>query len=91
MAVDIVQFAWCPDNSRYETKVGDYFVYFDSRSGWSCGCKGFKYRKTCKHIVQADEERCHWGEGAISGSPESSDNDKCPDCGQKLIAVMVGV
>lgn len=32
-----------------------YRVAFDGKS-WSCGCKGYKYRKTCSHIDTAKEK-----------------------------------
>lgn len=49
--------------------------------GWHCDCKGFQFRQQCKHVAQAEAERCTAGEDAFVGGPGLGDVDKCPMCG----------
>ena len=61
---------------------------------WSCTCKGFKFRGTCRHIEEAKAERCGWNgelEVGAQADRDANDNPICPECGGPLTAVNVGV
>lgn len=91
-SLQFVNYLWCPDNAHYYEKVKDYHVNYDMRNGWTCTCKGFQFRKNCKHIEEVENNRCGWGGGALIGSPsEEPEDGKCPECGKKLEVVIVGV
>jgi hypothetical protein len=58
----------------------------------TCDCKGFKYRATCRHVIEAQAKRCNWGAGAFSGSPSTPNADgTCPECGGPTQSVRVAV
>lgn len=69
--------------------IGDYTqeVYLDERRSPWCSCKGFAYRRKCKHIDLALETMCDYFE-LTDGPPE---DDKCPKCGGELTYIQVGV
>jgi len=78
-----------------ETYTVRYSRQFEPESeaeyGYSCTCKGFRYRGKCRHIMEAvlSEEHCRWNEGCDPGM--SSDDGVCPGCGGPIVAVRVGV
>lgn len=55
--------------------------------GYICECLGYQFRGTCKHIKQADKDRCGWG----ADLTERGDYDECPDCGVPVTYLLVGV
>lgn len=59
----------------------EYTVTWNNNAGYSCTCKGFKYRSECKHIkkVIKDNLRCGWHEWL--DSEEQEIKGKCPKCG----------
>lgn len=82
---------WCLSNEYAETiRFGSHnaaytLTYSRSNPGpyqmnWACDCKGFKFRKTCKHVESAEQERCGYGWEAAAGSPIEM-GEKCPKCG----------
>lgn len=102
-----IEVAWtCMSNFFFETVVvgsneARYLVSWgplfaadrDSEYGWSCECKGFKYRGTCRHIDDAKTKRCGWN-GTLEPTLEASKRDGepcCPKCGLDVQAVRVGV
>ena len=71
------------------TKVGDYVVSYSSNDGWHCTCKGFQFRKKCKHIDSINNNNvCHWCQEWDEGDPiDGPDGEKkCPQCGGPVFA-----
>lgn len=59
---------------------------------YACDCKGFQFRRACKHVEAARALRCAWGEDALVGSPSTPNPDgTCPKCGGPTVPVRVGV
>ena len=90
----------CPSNLHWHTKIKDYDVTYgdlhvpgDYQMGWTCTCPHFKFRKQeCKHIAEAKLLRCGWGEDAFCGGrPEPTKDGKCPDCGEPVEVIKIGV
>jgi len=97
----------CKQNTEFKTAVigsknDEYEVSLSKvnegeyQYNWHCSCKGFQYRGKCKHIVAADKEKCHWGEGAFAGEmrePEVTDSGEkiCPECKGPVEPVVVMV
>lgn len=88
---------WCAGNEVFEKtvegSVGTYEVTFNRFNpgeyscNWACTCPGFKFRGTCKHVKEAESEKCDYGWGASCGSPEPDEvwgegpEYTCPECG----------
>ena len=92
----------CPSNvswqKSYTGSQGPYAVTYNQWNGpdmYHCTCPGFKYRKTCKHVEAAKKERCGWGWEAYCGSKETpvekGGKKFCPNCGEEVEIVKVGV
>jgi hypothetical protein len=78
-------------SGTYEVSYG-YQSTGDYEYGWSCTCPQFKFRKAeCKHIKAVKHERCAWNEEAFCGGGAQHDDGKCPNCGDMLIAIKIGV
>ena len=65
---------------------------------YTCTCKSFEYRGTCKHIKAVRSQRCGWHGQFDAGEPvevpvsdEYPNGYACPRCGGPLHAVNVGV
>jgi len=57
-----------------------------------CTCKGFQFRKTCKHIQQVFSKACCWHQQHEEGEPiERNGKHYCPRCDAELESVRVGV
>lgn len=90
------EYYWiCESAQNWSTKVGDYVVsYGFSHSGlydydYECTCKGFQFRKKCKHIEEAKKLHCNWNQFVDGGSPADS---MCPRCLVKpVVSIRVGV
>lgn len=80
------------------SKGDEYRVDYDHRLGWTCSCKGFKFRRACKHIEQAKKKHCGWNEFIEGGDAvEVNDDDEhpngraCPKCGGMVTSQGWGV
>lgn len=61
---------------------------------WCCDCKGYQFRRTCRHIEAAKKaERCRWNEGMEpTAHAEWVDGEaRCPVCGGPVVTFNVGV
>jgi len=57
--------------------------------GFSCDCPA---RVKCRHIKQAEVEKCDWGWEAFMGDDPQPNGDKiCPECGGPTEVIKVGV
>ena len=95
--------AWtCQTNQYWRKTVNGYLVEWRQQApnatvqyDWACTCKGFQFRRQCKHIEQVRDERCGWNETLEpTAQPESGGPDNrplCPECGAEAIPVQVGV
>lgn len=78
----------CAKNVSFQREINGHTVDFNNRRGWSCDCKGYEFRKTCRHITQAQAEKCAWN---FELEYWEGIEDKCPSCGGPLEVVRVAV
>ena len=94
----------CVSNLRWQKKYpssrGDkeYRVYFGPVAnsqfshGFVCDCPAGVRGRPCRHVKQAEEDRCGWGIEAFMGSsPQPNADYTCPDCGELTEVVKIGV
>lgn len=86
---------WCASNDHWTLSVpnskgdGHHLVTFaDGR--YACTCKGFSYRRQCRHVAQAREQHCQYGWEAAAGSPVPM-GKRCPKCGGPTSVVQYAV
>ena len=79
----------CQQLDYHYESIGNYLQTFNPGIGWSCTCKGYRYRKTCKHVAQAEKEQCTWHKEY--SDEKQVEEGVCPVCGGPTIPVMVGV
>jgi len=84
----IVNMRQCQQLSYWEGDIGKYKVSLGHFR--TCTCPHFTFRhKPCKHIEQAEKQRCTWHE---QWSDEKIGPDyRCPVCGGPTEVVRVGV
>lgn len=101
-----VQMQQCKSLSQNSYQIGKYLVTGLGSEGVypRCTCPPYKYGKRtvnfggdyypelCKHIQQAEEERCGWHE-LLGNSQTKQQRERmiCPDCGGETDWVNVGV
>jgi hypothetical protein len=87
LTIEIMQI--CEKRSRpVLAKIGGYLQTICPGGDADCTCKGFKYRRNCKHIRELEEKTCSYFE-LVDGPPETE--GVCPHCGGPLAYVRVGV
>jgi len=104
MAPDLsVENRWgCCDLDYFQTRIegsADYtYLVICERGEWHCDCKGFKFRRTCRHIKEAEKKRCVWSEDTDGGEPNNvpvsdffPNGKSCPKCGGEVFSYRVGV
>jgi len=97
----VVPVATCATNKNWSTQVKGskgavYTVSYGPvmnqlvQYGYTCTCKGFKYRGRCKHINTVMAERCGWNWELDPGNLPDEDG-RCPHCDGKVVWEQVGV
>lgn len=87
---------WCQSNEIDSTVINGYTLTYGKHNpgpysaNWDCNCKGYQFRKTCKHIAEAEEKRCGFGWEAAAGSPIDM-GKTCPSCGGPTCAMRYAV
>lgn len=61
----------------------------DVQYGYTCTCKGYEFRHTCKHIESAKRERCGWN-GELEPTAKAP-NNTCPKCKESVVYIKVAV
>ena len=83
-------FAICASLVPYHKQwsVGGYIQNVNHQYELECSCKGYQYRKICKHVTELDQTRCTWNQFIEGGEPVDG---RCPGCGGEIEYYMVGV
>ena len=82
---------WCCSTARHwQATVDGHRVAWEPLPpsanvgyGLVCDCKGYKFRRTCRHVVQAESMRCGWQAFVHGGEPVDG---RCPRCGGEVTA-----
>ena len=83
---------WRGTVGTHEVKWGKAPASWPYAMRYTCDCKGFQYRSTCRHVHEAAALRCNWGADALSGSPSTPNPDgTCPDCGGPTVPIQIGI
>jgi hypothetical protein len=108
MPAEIVNAEFCADYwATYEVLSSDgktkYTVTFAGGEGGAhCTCKGFAYRKDCRHISEVFKKGCFWNPQWYDGGSREIkptnyiDEDhhistRCPKCGGPTVPVRIAV
>jgi hypothetical protein len=79
----------CETCASWQTTIDGHLVAWGPTPGgqcvygWSCDCKGFKFRRRCRHADAAEPQRCGWQQFVHGGEPAG---DRCPRCAAALVA-----
>jgi hypothetical protein len=88
----IEYFQMCSDIEEHKTwNIGGHSQTY-SMGELTCTCKGYQFRKRCKHIKDIEYKQCTWhGAYDENQTPEQEKNRICPICGKETVVVRVGV
>ena len=84
----------CDSAKRWSIQIGNYNIaYGPTINGqyeydYSCECKGFQFRKKCKHIEEAKRWHCNWQQMYEGGKVK---DNHCPKCGNEVFVQAYGV
>lgn len=85
----INSYAVCSDQGNMVFHEGGYTQHFYANGHPAeCTCKGYHFRKTCRHLIAADDKCCTWHEAFDEPMTEEG---KCPKCGKPVIYVNMAV
>jgi hypothetical protein len=88
MSLDILTMRMCEDLQGRMVQIGSHKVEIGLNKAW-CDCKGFHFKKRCKHLEEAQKEICTWHQ---QWCDEIYVNDnKCPRCGGPTVPCRVAV
>ncbi len=77
-------------STTVEGITGRHTVTWEPGSeGWNyrCTCKGFRFRRSCRHVEEARKQHCNWN-GFVKGVSEAQE---CPKCGGPVFIQGYGV
>lgn len=75
--------AWRGVIDGHAVRWGQLPPWADVGYGFACDCKGYQFRKTCRHVKAAESLRCGWQQFAHGGQPIDG---KCPRCAGAVTA-----
>lgn len=77
---------------------GTYTVHYGPVHGgqyshdYTCDCPAGQHGKMCKHVKQAQQDKCDWGWEAFCGDdPQPNADGTCPNCGGPTTGVRIAV
>lgn len=73
---------------RKQWSVGGYTQNLNRQYELECSCRGYQYRKICKHVQELNQTMCTWSQFMHGGEPV---NGRCPGCGGEIEYQKVGV
>lgn len=82
---------WCCETERgWQGTIDGHVVRWERLApparvqfGFTCDCKGYQFRKSCRHIKAAETMRCGWNQFVHGGEPIDG---RCPKCGGEVTA-----
>jgi hypothetical protein len=90
LTIEIYDMCTTMNYKQYEIEgsTGNTYTVVRDRNRWTCGCKGFRFRGSCRHIREAQSRACSWHGQYCEGA---AINGKCPRCGGDVMPVRCGV
>jgi len=80
----------CASAHAWETTINGHVVRYGYQArgpvqyDYACDCKGFTYRRRCRHIDEAKTAHCKWHQFIDGGEPTVEHH--CPRCGGPVTA-----